>query len=86
MYCASPPGVVRIGCRKRGFAADDSPFPLNTKTFLPSPLNIAAVGYQPVGMKPATSLAPGLLMSTTATVLLSALATSRRLSSGDTLT
>ena len=45
-----------------------------------------AVGYQPVGMNPSTSLVPGLVMSTTATVLLSALATSSRRPSGETLT
>ncbi len=37
-------------------------------------------------MNPSTSLLPGLATSTTATVLLSALATSRRLSSGERLT
>src|SRR2546423_3022462 len=52
----------------------------------PSRLNIAAVGYQPVGMKPSTWLAPAFDTSTTATVLLSAFATSRRESSGARLT
>src|SRR5581483_6730620 len=56
------------------------------KMFRPSRPNMAAVGYQPVGMKPDTSLAPGRATSTTATVLLSALATSNRFSSGDRLT
>jgi hypothetical protein len=53
---------------------------------MPSRLNIAPVGYQPVGMKPSTSLAPGFDTSTTATALLSALATSSRVSSADRLT
>jgi hypothetical protein len=52
----------------------------------PSRLNIAAVGYQPVGMKPATSLAAGFSTFTTATVLLSAFATSSCFSSGERLT
>src|SRR5437899_5071388 len=49
----------------------------------PSRLNCAAVGYQPVGMKPFTTLVPGRLTSTTATALLSALATSSVLPSGE---
>src|SRR5712691_7350936 len=49
----------------------------------PSPLNWTAVGYQPVGMKPLTALAPGRLTSTTATALLSALATSSVRPSGE---
>src|SRR5207247_11357503 len=62
------------------------PFPLSTKMREPSLLNIAAVGYQPVGMNPSTWLEPGFDTSTMATVLLSALATTRRVSSGDRLT
>src|SRR6266851_2908672 len=49
----------------------------------PSRLNWTAVGYQPVGMKPLTALAPGRLTSTTATALLSALATSSVRPSGE---
>ena len=49
----------------------------------PSRLNWTAVGYQPVGMKPLTALAPGRLTSTTATALLSALATSSVWPSGE---
>src|SRR6266568_5113062 len=49
----------------------------------PSRLNWTAVGYQPVGMKPFTALAPGRPTSTTATALLSALATSSVLPSGE---
>src|SRR5689334_1422515 len=71
---------------KRGLGDEVSPLPLSTKIWRPSRLNIAPVGYQPVGMKPSTSLWPGVATSITATVLLSALATSRRLSSGDRLT
>ena len=52
----------------------------------PSRLNMAAVGYHPAGMNPATSLAAGFSMFTIATALLSALATSSCFSSGDRLT
>src|SRR5437867_199982 len=76
MYCAFPPGNVRM--KKRGFAPEVSPFPLRTNTREPSPLIIDAVGYQPVGMNPSTSLEPGFATFTTATVLLSAFATSSR--------
>ena len=53
------------------------PFPFRTYTDFPSRLICTAVGYQPVGMKPSTWLRPGRDTSTTATALLSALATSR---------
>ena len=59
-----------------GLAAGVSPLPLSTKICLPSRLNTAPVGYQPVGMKPSTKLRPPLLTSTTATALMSAFATS----------
>src|SRR5437016_12369453 len=49
----------------------------------PSRVNWTAVGYQPVGMKPLTVLVPGRLTSTTATALLSALATSSVRPSGE---
>src|SRR2546430_10097696 len=52
----------------------------------PSRLNIAPVGYQPVGMKPSAWLAPVFDTSTIAMVLLSAFATSSRVSSGERLT
>ena len=52
-----------------------SPLPLTTK-IAPSGANPAAVGYQPVGMKPRETEAPGRDTSNTASVLLSALATS----------
>src|SRR5207244_3035117 len=83
-YCASPPGSDRV--TNRGLADEVRPLPLSTKSCEPSRENMAAVGYQPVGMNPSTSLCPGFATSITATVLLSALATSRRLSSGERLT
>src|SRR5262245_31650173 len=49
----------------------------------PSRLKMAPVGYQPVGTNPLTRLRPPLLTSTTATALMSALATSSVLPSGD---
>jgi hypothetical protein len=65
---------------------DVIPFPLSTNNCEPSRLIMAAVGYQPVGMKPSTWLRPLSETSMTATVLLSALATGSRFSSGDKLT
>src|SRR5579863_9466368 len=50
----------------------------------PSWLNSTPVGYQPVGMNPSTRLSPAREMSTIATALLSALATTSRWPSGDT--
>src|SRR5262245_21414702 len=64
-YCASPPGSVLV--KNRGLGVDeDSPLPLSRKTRAPSRLNIAAVGYHPVGMNPSTSLDPTFATSTTA--------------------
>src|SRR5262252_6898105 len=54
--------------------------------FAPSRLYIAAVGYQPVGMKPSTRLSPAFSTFAIATALLSAFATRSRLPSGDRLT
>src|SRR5262245_30109455 len=71
------------GWLPRGLACDVRPFPLRIRICLPLPVNIAAVGYQPVGIKPFTVLAPGVVTSTTATLLLSALATSSVAPSGD---
>src|SRR6266542_2144493 len=71
------------GCGPRGFASDVRPLPERTKMFLPSEENCAAVGYQPAGMNPLTRLASGSLTSTTATSLLSALATRRVRPSGE---
>src|SRR5215203_3346250 len=81
MYCPVAPGTP--GCAPRGLAAEVSPLPLRMKIRLPSRLHWAAVGYQPVGMRPRTTLAPGRETSTTATVLLSALATRSVWPSGD---
>src|SRR5207247_2907308 len=66
-----------------GFDAGASPRPFNTKICLPSRLNIAPVGYHPVGMNPRTMLRAMLPTSTTATLLLSAFATSSVWPSGD---
>src|SRR5437870_12020328 len=66
-----------------GFAAGVIPRPLRTKMLFPSRLKIAPVGYRPVGIKPLTRLRPGLLTSTTATALLSAVAMRSVLPSGD---
>src|SRR5215475_5547372 len=49
----------------------------------PRALNATPVGYQPVGINPATRPAPGFDTSTTATLLLSAFATSSLLPSGE---
>ena len=76
MYWKSPVGP-------RGLGSDASPLPLSTRIRLPSGANSTPVGYQPVGMKPSTSLRPGVSTSTTATVLLSAFATSSVPPSGD---
>src|SRR5262245_41689563 len=80
-YCPAALGIP--GWPPRGLGDDVKPLPLRMKIRLPSRLHCAAVGYQPVGMKPRTALAPERETSTTATVLLSALATSSVLPSGD---
>src|SRR2546427_10691887 len=59
------------------------PFPLATNRRLPSGLTRTEVGYQPTGMKPSERLLPAMLTSNTATLLLSAFATKRVFSSGD---
>jgi len=82
MYCASAEGAT--GCGPRGFAAGASPFPLSTSTRPPVRSKPTSVGYHPVGTKPRKRLSPGRVMSTTATVLLSALATSSVEPSGET--
>src|SRR3954469_10866840 len=66
--------------------AEPRPLPLMMRICLPSRENTAPVGYHPVGMKPSTLLRAPLLMSTTATALLSALATSRVRPSGEIAT
>ncbi len=67
----------------RGLFCEVRPLPLRMKRREPSRLNCAAVGYQPVGMNPVTSLFAGSLTFTTATALLSALATSSVRPSGE---
>ena len=59
------------------------PLPFKTKKRDPSRANMTEVGYQPTGTHPSTVLPHGLVTSTTATVLLSALATSSLVPSGD---
>src|SRR5436305_12285650 len=81
MYC--PGAVGDPGWGPRGLAWEVSPLPLRMKIRRPSLLKRAAVGYQPVGMNPRTAAAPGRETSTTATVLLSASATSRVRPSGE---
>ena len=81
MYCA--PSLGLTGCGPRGFAAGARPLPLSTSTRAPFASNATPVGYQPVGTKPRKRLSPGRVTSTTATVLLSALATSRVDPSGE---
>ena len=75
MYCV--PSLGPTGCGPRGLAAGASPFPLRIKISPSAAPKATAVGYQPVGMKPWKRLSPGRVTSTTATSLLSALATSR---------
>ena len=75
MYCASAFGETGVG--PRGFAAAERPLPLRTRMLFPEGSKATPVGYQPVGMKPRKRLSPGRVTSTTATVLLSALATRR---------
>src|SRR3954471_5406360 len=78
-----PGAVGDPGWGPRGLGCEVSPLPLRMKIRRPSLLKRAAVGYQPVGMNPRTAAAPGRETSTTATVLLSALATSRVAPSGE---
>src|SRR6266850_4840249 len=68
------------------FDAGAMPLPLRIRICLPSLVNTAEVGYQPVGMNPSTKLRAGLPTSTTATALLSALATISVRPSGDNAT
>src|SRR5215470_10020008 len=84
MYCPSAAAIEGFG--PRGFGEDASPLPERTKICLPSPLKAAAVGYQPVGRKPATRLSLSGPTDATATVLLSALATSSVPPSGESAT
>src|SRR5713226_5858181 len=63
-----------------------NPLPLRTRISLPSRENTAPVGYHPTGMKPSKKLLAPLLMSTTATALISAFATSIDRPSGEIAT
>src|SRR5262249_40012211 len=83
MYCGVRP---LYGFGPCGLAAEATPLPLATKIRLPSLLALTEVGYQPVGMKPSTSLLPRLATSTTATSLLSAFAMWSVFSSGESAT
>src|SRR5215203_4348247 len=81
LYCASmraPPG-----CGPRGLAPPARPFPSSTNSRDPSRSNSTPVGYQPTGIHPCTTLRPGSEMLASVTVLLSALATSSVLPSGE---
>src|SRR3954469_12074781 len=78
-----PGAVGDPGWGPRGLGCEGSPLPLRMKIRRPSLLKRAAVGYQPVGKTPRTAAAPGRETSPTATVLLSALATSRVRPSGE---
>ena len=80
-YCDWSPSAPGWG--PRGFGIDVRPLPESTRIRRPSGVNRTPVGYQPVGMKPATRLADGRATSTTATALLSALATSSVRPSGE---
>ncbi len=61
---------------------DSKPLPLATSRCLPSGVTRTEVGYQPTGMNPSERLLPGVLMSKTATALLSAFATNNIFWSG----
>src|SRR6185503_2476512 len=67
----------------RGFASPVSPLPSSTNRRLPSRSKRTPVGYQPTGIQPCTSVAPGRDTSATVTVLLSALAIASVRPSGD---
>src|SRR5262245_18635921 len=58
-----------------GLADVASPLPTPISKYLPSGVTATAVGYQPVGINPLTTDRFGISTSTTATQLLSALAT-----------
>src|SRR5882672_4889792 len=75
--------VLTAGCGPSGLAFGMTPLPLATSKCLPSVVTRTEVGYQPTGMKPSERLWPGALTSNTATMLLSALATKRVRSSGE---
>src|SRR5690349_24844324 len=78
-----PSSLSPPGWGPRGFGSLVKPLPFRTKNRDPSRAHTTDVGYQPTGTHPSTLLAPGLVTSTMATVLLSAFATSNRPPSGD---
>src|SRR5664280_17295 len=76
----SPPGMGWGPC---GLASGIIPFPLATRSVLPSGVTRTEVGYQPTGIKPRDRLLPGVATSKTATAFTFALATNKVRSSGD---
>src|SRR6266850_5603499 len=84
MYCtAGSAELLTPGWGPSGFALEMVPLPLATSRCLPSGVTRTEVGYQPTGIKPSERLLPGALTSKTAIMLLSAFATKRVRSSGD---
>ena len=75
MYSKPSAATGLIGSCATELGRVPSPLPLPMKRRFESGETATAVGYQPVGMKPRTRLDAGREMSTTATALLSALAT-----------
>src|SRR5689334_22095910 len=57
MY-SNPPTATGLMGVLAGLACDPVPLPEQRSSFLPSGLTARALGYQPVGMKPATRLWP----------------------------
>src|SRR5881275_2189928 len=74
------------GSLKNGFGRVWFPFPTPTSSVLLSGVTATAVGYQPVGTNPLTTLSFCFSTSTTATQLLSAFATYSVFPSGATAT
>src|SRR5437764_7707212 len=84
MYCTvGSDELLMPGCGPFGLALEMVPLPLATSRCLPSGVTRTEVGYQPTGIKPSERLLPGALTSKTATILLSAFATKRVRSSGE---
>src|SRR5207249_1074254 len=83
MYSRTLAGGSWPGCGPYRLALGMIPFPLATNRRLPSGVTRTEVGYQPTGMNPSERLLPATLTSNTAMLLLSAFATKRVFSSGD---
>src|SRR3954462_1528493 len=81
-----PSRFLLSGWGPLGFALEVSPLPLATSNCRPSGVTRTEVGYQPTGINPSERLLPITLTSKTATLLLQALATNNRVSSGDNAT